>query len=227
MTDFQLLTDRAYSVIKGKIRDLAFWPGEQLIEQRIALEMGISKSPIRDALQRLNAEGLVQAIPYKGCFVAPISKQEFREVFQLREALELFSLEQAFDLYTEQDMEEFEKTTRAAVSNMRQDKQFLAYTNHLTFHKLIVEKLGNELITGVYSKIEDKLTRYLNIVVKHIPDRIRRSNEQHEVIFEAFKARNKKQALAEMQHHLSSVLEDYLNRPEIEELLKRVSAREG
>jgi DNA-binding GntR family transcriptional regulator len=215
LSDVALLKGRVYSVIKSKIVDLSFRPGEQLVEHRLAEELGVSKSPIRDAFQRLDAEGLVQTVPYKGCFVSRVSRQEFRGIFQLREALELFCLEQAFDSYSDDDLEEFREIVDRSVHYVKSGNELLAKNEHLAFHSLIVKKLQNELMENIYSNITDKLARYLNIAVTYIPNRIRISNQQHIKLFEAIKKRKKSLAMQELRQHLSHVLNDYLVREEI------------
>jgi DNA-binding GntR family transcriptional regulator len=218
LTDVQLLKDRVYSAIKSKIIDLSFKPGEQLIEQRLAEVLGVSKSPIRDAFQRLEAEGLVKTVPYKGCFVATISRQEFKDVFQLREAMELFCIEQSFDSYTDDDIRQFEEIMDRSVQLLTGGDEMSAYHEHLHFHELIVEKLGNELIERIYSNIGDKLSRYLNIVVTYIPNRIPSSNQQHQRLLSAIQKRDKNRAVDELRIHLTDVLQDYLVRQEITSL---------
>lgn len=104
INDIQLLKDRIYQNIKSSIIELHLYPGEQLTEQRLADELGVSKSPIREALQRLEQNGLVHMVPYKGCYVSKLEKEECRELFQTREALELFCIDQKMDSYTEQDI---------------------------------------------------------------------------------------------------------------------------
>jgi DNA-binding GntR family transcriptional regulator len=85
---FPLLKHRAYEDIKQRIVDPTLRPDEQLIEPRLAEQVGFSRSPIREAVQRLEQEGLVYSLPFKGRFVAEINNKAIRDIFQLREALE-------------------------------------------------------------------------------------------------------------------------------------------
>lgn len=92
ISDFQLLKDRAYDAIKKSIIALSFLPNEQLVEQRLARDLGVSKSPIREALHRLEREGLVYTIPFKGGFVAEITEEAIREISSSGKPWKLFAL---------------------------------------------------------------------------------------------------------------------------------------
>lgn len=217
--NFQLLKDRVYESIKERIINLSFSPGEQLFEKELGDSLGVSKSPIRDAFHRLEQEGLVYTIPFRGCFVSKLSIQEFKEIFQLRQALEMFCITESVALYTNEDIKGFRQVTKLAKNSLNEGNKDAAYAGHLDFHKLIITKLGNRSIENIYSNIEDRLKRYLNIAVKYMPNRVVISNEQH---FEVLKAIERKDAILaakELQSHLSTVLDDYLNCDEIRKLL--------
>lgn len=210
ISDMQLLKDRVYETIKNNIIELHLYPGEQLTEQRLSDELGVSKSPIRDAIHRLEQEGLICVVPYKGCYVSGLEKQGCREIFQLREALETFSIEQRIDSYTEVDIREFSAIMTLAVNEINKGNESSAYNAHLSFHRLLVDKLGNRLIENMYTNVQDRMKRYINFVVKYSPNRVKLSNEQHVVLFEAIQRKDKVKALNELRYHLASVMEDFL-----------------
>lgn len=208
--DVQLLKDKVYETIKHNIIELHLYPGEQLTEQRLSDELGVSKSPIRDAIHRLEQQGLICVVPYKGCYVADLDKQECRELFQLRESLEIFSVEQRIDSYTKEDLREFTAIMTQAVDEIQRGNHSSAYNMHLSFHRLMVDKLENRLIQNVYANVQDRIKRYLNFIVKHTPNRVKISNEQHMVLLDAIRKKDKAAALRDLRYHLASVLEDYL-----------------
>lgn len=205
-----LLKNRVYEEIKESIIKLAFLPGEQLVEQRLADELGVSKSPIRDAFQRLEQEGLVFSIPYRGCFVSPISTQECRDLFQLREALEIYCLDNCFFLYTDDDIREFERIMDDAVQLMDGSQEYAAYRKHLSFHYLIIHKSNNHMIESTYSSMFDKMRRYIDIVVRLDPNRVMLSSHQHRDLLQAIRDKDKDAAVRALRLHLSTVLEDYI-----------------
>jgi len=106
-----LKKDKIYETLKEKIIDFSFKPGEQLVEQVLSEQFEISKSPLREAFRQLEADGLVNLIPYKGVYVSVLSTKELNDICELREALEVFCLERGLNAYSNEDIEELEALT--------------------------------------------------------------------------------------------------------------------
>ena len=209
--EVELLSDKVYGIIKRNIIDLSYKPGEQLGEQELAAVMGISKSPIRDALQRLEREKFVDMIPFKGSYVAGVSKQEYKEIHQVREALEIYCLSQDCQSYTEEDINKLRQVMASAKKKLEKGDNSGAYKDHFYFHSLIIQKFGNELIENIYSNLADKIKRYINIAEKYIPSRIRLSNEEHMKVLKAIEKKDTALACNELKFHLSNVFDSFLN----------------
>jgi len=212
------LSDKVYSTIKQSIINLSLKPGEQLVEMQLAAELGVSKSPIRDAFQRLEREKLVSMVPYKGWYVQKVSLEEFKQNHELREALEIHCLSKGLGSYTKEDIKEFKQTMELAKKKLDQGNNFAAYKAHHHFHVLIVKKLKNKLLENIYSNISDNLERHLNIGVRYMPSRTRLANEQHFNLLEAIEKKDVSLAVDRLKGHLSMLLEDYLNCDEIKKL---------
>ena len=212
------IKEKVYTILLENIVEGRMAPGEQLVEQAIAAGLGVSKSPVRDALHRLNGDGLVVGAPYKGFSVAPMSIKEFRELMQVRMALELFCLDQTMDGYSESDVIEFTTYMDRAGSSLADSKDQLAQESHLDFHLLIVKKYGNELMTGIYEKNRKKLKRYLRVNIRQTPERIRISNQYHVKLLELFRKKDKTTALVELKNHFSDICEAFLSGESGEEI---------
>jgi DNA-binding GntR family transcriptional regulator len=87
------LVDAAYEQIRRRILDNAWPPGHRALEQEVALELGMSRTPVREALMRLQAEGLVEVIPRHGMRVLPVSPNDMREIYEILTALECMAAE--------------------------------------------------------------------------------------------------------------------------------------
>ena len=87
------LVDAAYEQIRRRILDNAWPPGHRALEQEVALALGMSRTPVREALMRLQAEGLVEVIPRHGMRVLPVSPNDMREIYQILTALECMAAE--------------------------------------------------------------------------------------------------------------------------------------
>jgi DNA-binding GntR family transcriptional regulator len=204
------IKEKVYTILLENIVEGKMAPGEQLVEQAIAAGLGVSKSPVRDALHRLSGDGLVVGAPYKGFTVAPISVKEFCELMQVRTALELFCLEQAIDNYTDKDVCEFAAHTDRAGSSLEDRKDQVAHESHLDFHLLIVRKYGNEHMMNIYENNRKKLKRYLRFNIKQTRERIRISNQYHLNMMEMIKKRDKAGAVTELKKHFVDITEAFL-----------------
>lgn len=121
------IKEKVYTILLENIVEGRMAPGEQLVEQAIAAGLGVSKSPVRDALHRLSGDGLVVGAPYKGFSVAPMSVKEFSELMQVRMALELFCLDQAMEGYSDESIREFAALMDRAGRLLEEGKEGLAH----------------------------------------------------------------------------------------------------
>jgi DNA-binding GntR family transcriptional regulator len=205
------IKEKVYTILLENIVEGRMAPGEQLVEQAVASGLGVSKSPVRDALHRLSGDGLVIGAPYKGFSVAPISVKEFSELMQIRMALELFCLEQTMDGYSDDDISEFAALMDRAGSSLEDSKDRLTHEIHLDFHLLIIKKYGNEMMMGIYENNRKKLKRYLRVNIRQTPKRIRISNQYHLNLLELIKRKDKTKTLVELKNHFSDICEAFLS----------------
>ncbi len=219
-SNFQLLKHRAYDGIRQRIIDLTLHPNEQLIEQRLTEQLGFSKSPIREAIQRLEQEGLVYSLPFKGCFVAEITEKDIREIFQLREALETFCIKIGCEIFSKREIEEFKKFLRKAEKALRGENLKDCYLFDRRLHELLISLSKNAKIIQTYSSLKDHLYRYWNIS-NLISGRVAKSHEQHLLIVEALEQRNKMLAEERISTHLQSVLDDFVHSAEFRFFCRR------
>jgi len=215
ISDVQLLKDKVYEVIKKSIIELSLSPNEQLVEQRLAEELGVSKSPIREALMLLEQDGLVYTVPFKGCFVTEISRKNIHEIFQLREALERFSVKVLSENYSELEPQRAKEILREAEEALRRGDVKRCFTANTKFHDFLLTTTKNERIVQAYSTLRIHLDRYRKIA-SLILGRVAKSHKEHVLIFAAIEKRDGNQAEKRMSEHLRSVLEDFLHSQELQ-----------
>lgn len=213
-TDFQLLKHKVYEAIKKRIIDLSLLPNEQLAEQRLADSLGVSKSPVREALQSLEREGLVYTLPFKGCFVARITEKGIREVFQLREALETFCVKEACEVFSPEAIAKARKILAGAEDCLRMNDIKRCYACNLRFHAFLITNNKNDRISQTYATLRDHLDRYRNIG-RHITGRVARSHQEHILIMEALEQQERTLVEQRMSDHLRSVLNEFLQSTEL------------
>lgn len=206
------IKEKVYSILLENIVEGWLAPGEQLVEMSLAARLGVSKSPVRDALHRLSGDGLVVGASYRGFSVAPMSAKEFLELMQVRAALEIFCLEQGMDSYTERDVREMESMMDRAADSLGSSNKQGAQENHLDFHLLIVRKLGNEHLASIYDNNRKKLKRYLRANIKKTLARILISNQYHRNLLELIRGGDKAKALTELRLHFEDITAAFLAR---------------
>lgn len=159
-------------------------PGERLNEAALALRMGTSRGPIREAIRMLTGIGLVVAVPNRGVFVRQISVREMAEIYELRALLFGFAAQQAAEHLSEVDRAEFEQLLAGMDAACAADDGQRYYVLNLRFHALLMAQCHNQRARQAYEDHVKELhlyrRRYFNATIN-----MRRSNSEHRRIFEA------------------------------------------
>lgn len=204
----RFLRDQAYQAIKEAIISLELEPREKLKEATLALKLGISKTPVREALTRLQHEGLVKVLPFRGAFVAEIDDRDVADIFELRELLEGVAIKRAainFSLEDSQEGEILLEEMRAAYK-AGDIKSFARLSRD--FHNLFIKKLDNQRMMSVLKTFDDQLERIRATATRTL-ENIPLFIEDYEEIHEALKAGNPEAAERALLTHLKRVKENF------------------
>ena len=207
--DRQLVTDWVYEEIRGAIVDLRLEPGAPLREAAIATQLGVSKTPVREALGRLEQEGLVEATSFKGAVVTDYSERDLQEIYELRELLEGVAVRAAA---TEAD-----DATLVALHDVIERSRAARDTDDLVllaellgrFDQIIFEQVENARIRNLIETLRAHLTR-IGKLTEEIPGRVEASVEEHAAIVEAIARGDADEAERAMRVHIASVRGDQL-----------------
>lgn len=176
-------------------------PGERLNEAALALRMGTSRGPIREAIRILSGIGLVTAVPNRGVFVRQISVREMLEIYELRALLFGHAAEQAAEHLEAEQRAEFELLLAQMDAACAAGDGTLYYTVNLRFHTLVLELGRNRRAHQAYDDYVKELhlfrRRYFDT-----PVNMRRSNVEHRQIYEAIASGAKARARALAQKHV-------------------------
>lgn len=155
--------DGVHRVLRAAILDGTVPPGGQLREAHIAADLGISRSPLREALTRLEEEGLIVRIPFRGAFVAQVSAEDVAEIASIRLLVEPFAGELAAEAL--RGPERPKLTQALADIHRAAEKNDIpgSIDAHLQFHRLFYELSGHGVLRGLWSSWETKLRLYLSI----------------------------------------------------------------
>jgi DNA-binding GntR family transcriptional regulator len=180
----QRLAPRIAEDLKNLIYAGEFAPGERLNEAALALRMGTSRGPIREAVRVLAGWGLVTPVPNRGVFVRKLSVREMLEVYDLRALVFGFAAERAAERAAEADKRELEALLAAMDQASAAEDSTRYYELNLDFHARILTLSGNARAAQAYEDYAKELhlfrRRYFNS-----PGNMRRSNEQHRELYEA------------------------------------------
>lgn len=204
------LTDKAYDILKEAILSLDLKPGEMLIEEDISEKLGISRTPLRAALQKLSFESLVEIIPGKGTCVTELSTEYFLDLFALREVVEMLSVKLAAINSSKEDLvyikELIDLQLKLASEKPIRTDEYLKIDRkvHVQFGKLSKNSLVEEQII----RLNEAYRRYLNFT--NFEDRAVNVAREHMMIVEAIEQKDSIKAQEIMKYHIIDVKESIL-----------------
>lgn len=190
---FQTLKE---AILTGKLR-----PGERLMEIHLADELGVSRTPVRDAIHNLELEGLVVMLPRRGAHVARISEKNVVDVLEVRRALEGLSVDLGCARMTEADHEALKEACRNFEEVTKEGTVQEVAQADVLFHGVILSATGNKKLIAIMQGLSDQLYRYRLEYLKerqYYPSLI----EEHRVITEALINREVDVAVAHIKTHI-------------------------
>src|SRR6516162_1946735 len=207
--DRRKVTDWVYEELKSAIVDLRLAPGDPRREAALAEQLGVSKTPIREALTRLEQEGLVETTSFKGAVVTGYSRQDLIEIYELRELLETAAVRIAAESMDDEGRARLERISDESQKLKNGSTARLA-TLISQFDDVLFEQVHNSRIRALIENLRAHLTR-IGHLTEGIPGRIEASVDEHEKIVQAISARDPDLAEQRMREHIRSVRDDQLS----------------
>lgn len=203
MNEYLPLRDVVFNTLRQAILRGELKPGERLMEIQLANKLGVSRTPIREALRKLELEGLVHMVPRKGAEVADITEKSLRDVLEVRKALEELSVQLACEKITE---EEIDKLRRAAVrfkeTLQDQDVTKIAEAD-VEFHDIIYMATDNQKLILLLNNLREQMYRYRVEYLKN-EEAHDQLIAEHEELIENISKRNKEEATRIMCQHIDN-----------------------
>ncbi len=200
--------DHAYQVLRRKIILKELQPGQRLSETKLAEQIELSRTPIREALPRLRTDGLVIMVPNSGAWVASPSLQEMEHVFDVREGLECMAAERAARFATlsqicllEEKIEE-----EAEVFRARNFEQYLGVNT--AFHRTLAEAGGNPVLVEYVEKLLARTFVFMVFYEDFFERRQNPSLEGHRRLVDALRDKDPETCVAVMHAHIRTSVED-------------------
>ncbi|MEV7519209.1 GntR family transcriptional regulator [Streptomyces sp. NPDC091371] len=204
VTSAPTAAERVYQHVKQGVLDRRYEGGTLLTEGELAEAVGVSRTPVREALLRLETEGLLKLYPKKGALVLPVSAQEINDVLETRLLVEEFTVRRAVPappglldrlaaLIEEQRRHAAEGALPAMMAADR------------AFHAEIVRATGNQILIRLYDQLRDRQLR-MGVALLHAhPDRLERTLSEHTEILDALRAGDADTAAAAVRGHIGRV----------------------
>ena len=197
-----LLQDRAYDDLKRRIQSGEFVSGTFLSERRLARDLGMSKTPIRSALVRLDIEGFVSVSPQQGIVVREPTLQEIVDLFDIRAALEAFVVRRIAGRLSPAHKAQLKRNLRDQSEASKKGDEAALTLLDTDFHCLLCSFLGNVEIERVMWQLRDKLHRVILRVMRQVPGRTKTAFQEHAAIAEAVIRGRGDEAAARIEKHL-------------------------
>jgi DNA-binding GntR family transcriptional regulator len=155
--------ESVYRVLRAAILDGTVPPGGQLRERDIATDLGVSRSPLREAMTRLEEEGLIVKFPFRGAFVAEVSAQEVAEIASIRLLVEPYAGELALEALRGPERSRLTRTIEDLHRATEENDIPASIDAHLQFHRLFYDLSGHSVLRSLWNGWETKLRLYLTV----------------------------------------------------------------
>ena len=207
---YKPLRELVFEALREAIIDGRLRPGERLMEIQLAEELGVSRTPIREAIRKLELEGFVVMVPRKGAYVADISTKDIIDVFEIRAALEGLAAQLAAERATDEELEEMERMlVEIGEAIEARDVDRLVETD-TRFHEVLFRASRNERLCQLISLLREQIQRFRIRTLSH-PARMRVALEEHRSLVEALAQRDPELARRVAQEHIESAENSLMN----------------
>jgi len=197
------LANWVYSILKEEILDLRVSPGSQLHIEKLSERLGISRTPIREALLRLENLGLVEAHPRVGFFVADITVGDLAELFEIRDWLESKAAEKVASLLNDKDLVYLDDLLAATEKAVIENDEVLFLKFEEKFHDFIIQRCGNRHLLGVIESMYNLIHRERILSVSS-RENVEMTLVEHRRIVAAFHEKDSQKASSMMSMHIRS-----------------------
>lgn len=203
MDEFLPLRDVVFHTLRQAILKGDLEPGERLMEIQLADKLGVSRTPVREAIRKLELEGLVLMIPRRGAEVARISAQMLQDVLEVRSALEELAISLACQRMTPEQFAELEEAERHFSATLQGGDAMEIAQSDEAYHDVIYNSTGNLRLIQLLNNLREQMYRfrleYIKDEEQHLTLRI-----EHEKIMKALNAHNADLARSAIREHISN-----------------------
>lgn len=210
MNEYLPLRDVVFNTLRQAILRGELKPGERLMEIQLANKLGVSRTPIREAIRKLELEGLVLMIPRKGAEVAEITEKSLRDVLEVRRALEELSVQLACEKITKEEIRELERVAKEFQQVVKSSDITEIAEVDVRFHDIIYTATDNQKLIQLLNNLREQMYRYRVEYLKRdgvFPQLI----AEHEAIIRHIENNEKEKATEVMCRHIDNQVETVID----------------
>lgn len=203
MNEFLPLRDVVFNTLRQAILTGELKPGERLMEIHLANKLGVSRTPIREAIRKLELEGLVTMIPRRGAEVAQITEKSMNDVLEVRRALDALCVELACERITEEDLGRLKQACDAFEAAVRTKDVKKVAKADVELHDIIVQATGNQRLIQLINNLSEQMYRYRFEYIKDIGQH-QRLIDEHRMIYESIVKKDREAASHAAHVHIDN-----------------------
>jgi GntR family transcriptional regulator, rspAB operon transcriptional repressor len=204
----QSLSEQVYYYIKRLILSGEIMGGERIPEEKVARQFGVSRTPIREALSRLEEYGLIQMKPRSYAMVVALEPREAGQLAVIRSQLETLAVSLLTDCGTDEDFRELDFLAQECNALITGGDIAAAFEKDSLLHLEIARRTGNRHLYEIYEKLDAKI-QLLRLVLRLPVEKLIQYIKHHDEIIHSMKRRDKETAVALMKHHVMNQLDDF------------------
>ncbi|MDE7253949.1 MAG: GntR family transcriptional regulator [Acetatifactor sp.] len=203
LDEFLPLRDVVFNTLRQAILTGELKPGERLMEIHLANRLGVSRTPIREAIRKLELEGLVTMIPRRGAEVAQITEKSMSDVLEVRRAMDALCVELACERITEEELVQLKEACGYFEQVVRtKDVKQIAQAD-VELHDIILQATGNQRLIQLVNNLSEQMYRYRFEYIKDFSQH-ERLVEEHRIIYESLVGRDKERACEAAKVHIDN-----------------------
>ena len=198
---YQPLREAVCETLRDAIRKGILEPGERLMEVQLAEELGISRTPVREAIRKLEQEGYVIMMPRRGTYVSDISTNDVKEIFEIRSALESLAAGLAARRIEPEELETLQNLLMEIEGYIAKNDIEKIVETDIKFHGLLYKVSRNERLVNIISNLKEQLARFRTLSMSY-PGRLQETLEEHSEMVEAIANGDVSAARDAAEHHM-------------------------
>lgn len=202
--DFLPLRDEVFNTLRERILKGDLKPGERLMEIHLADQLGVSRTPIREAIRMLELEGLVKMVPRKGAQVAKISREDVQDVLEVRKALDTLAVKLACDRITEDEIAKLKAEEDKFESTLKTEDATLIAEADVAFHDVIQVASKNKRLKNMISNLAERIYRYRFEYIKQQSDGGKTLIDEHREIIKCIEEKDVEAAIRAIELHIDN-----------------------